>query len=307
MLGNATDEDRPGLQAGIDLIRASGSARDGAVRMGADAGRAGAMIDETSPWRSLCCLIVGASAHLTGDRELARAQLEEGARRGGVTAPHIQAIALAQLALLDLDEGDEEAAFEHAARGVAQADRTGLDDYPTSAFVYAVAALTDARRGRVDSASREVKRAERLLGELVEFSPWYEAEIRLALARTLLLLDDAENAAAHLRDASRFARRTADATLLAEWIELIDRDLREATSAGGRWPLTRAELRLLAFLPSHLSFREIAEELVVSPNTVKTQARSIYQKLGVSSRAEAVATARTAGLVGPGGFTSRTD
>ena len=297
-LANEAEADRPGLRAGIDLLRASGSARDGVVRMGADAARSAALLEETSPWRSLCCLIVGASAHLTGDRERARAQLEEGVRRGSVTAPHIEAITLAQLALLDLDEGDQEGAYEHAARGKAQADRTGLGDYPTSAFIYAVAALTDALRGRVDSATREARRAERLVGELDEFSPWFEAETRLALARTLLLLDDAEAAATNLRDAGRFARRTADASVLAEWIERIDRDLREATAAGGRWPLTKAELRLLTFLPTHLSFREIAEELVVSPNTVKTQARSIYQKLGVSSRAEAVATARTAGLVG---------
>jgi LuxR family maltose regulon positive regulatory protein len=51
-------------------------------------------------------------------------------------------------------------------------------------------------------------------------------------------------------------------------------------------------------MPTHLNFREIAEELFVSPNTVKTQARSVYLKFGVSSRAEAVACARTAGLLG---------
>ena len=61
-----------------------------------------------------------------------------------------------------------------------------------------------------------------------------------------------------------------------------------------------AELRLLHCLPTHLSFREIAEQLFVSTNTVKTQARSIYRKLGVSSRAEAVATAGAAGLIETG-------
>jgi len=50
-------------------------------------------------------------------------------------------------------------------------------------------------------------------------------------------------------------------------------------------------------MPTHLSFREIAEQLVVSANTVKTQAQAIYRKLGVSSRAEAVACAEAAGLI----------
>ena len=60
--------------------------------------------------------------------------------------------------------------------------------------------------------------------------------------------------------------------------------------------LTIAELRVLRFLPSHLSFREIAGRLHVSPNTVKTQAHGVYRKLGAASRSEAVARARTVGL-----------
>ena len=54
---------------------------------------------------------------------------------------------------------------------------------------------------------------------------------------------------------------------------------------------------MLRLLPTHLSFPQIAAELVVSPNTVKTQARAAYRKLGVSSRREAVDRAREAGLL----------
>ena len=60
--------------------------------------------------------------------------------------------------------------------------------------------------------------------------------------------------------------------------------------------LTPAELRVLRLLPSHLSYRQIAGELIVSPNTVKTQIRSAYLKLGVSSRHEAVEFCREAGI-----------
>jgi LuxR family maltose regulon positive regulatory protein len=67
--------------------------------------------------------------------------------------------------------------------------------------------------------------------------------------------------------------------------------------SGGPSTLTAAELRLLALLPTYLSFREIGERLFVSPNTVKTQAISIYRKLGVSSRSGAVGTARELGLL----------
>ena len=71
----------------------------------------------------------------------------------------------------------------------------------------------------------------------------------------------------------------------------------QATAAGGT-PLTPAELRLLPYLQTHLTIREIGERLFVSRNTVKTQAISIYQKLAVSSRSEAIERARECGLLG---------
>ena len=61
--------------------------------------------------------------------------------------------------------------------------------------------------------------------------------------------------------------------------------------------LTRAELRLLPLLATHLSFREIGARLYVSRNTVKTQAISVYRKLGVSSRSDAIDHAARLGLV----------
>ena len=62
-------------------------------------------------------------------------------------------------------------------------------------------------------------------------------------------------------------------------------------------PLSERELAVLALLPSLLNAREIAAEFTVSVNTVKSHIRSIYAKLGVSSRREAVLRARDAGLL----------
>jgi LuxR family transcriptional regulator, maltose regulon positive regulatory protein len=59
-----------------------------------------------------------------------------------------------------------------------------------------------------------------------------------------------------------------------------------------------AELRLVPLLSTHLSFREIGERLYVFQNTVKTQAISVYRKLGASSRSEAVQRLREIGLLG---------
>ena len=62
---------------------------------------------------------------------------------------------------------------------------------------------------------------------------------------------------------------------------------------------TTAELRLLPLLQTHLTFPEIGERLHVSRHTVKTQAISIYQKLGVSSCSEAIGRMREIGLLDP--------
>ena len=56
--------------------------------------------------------------------------------------------------------------------------------------------------------------------------------------------------------------------------------------------LTAVELRLLALLSTHLTFREIAEQMSLSRTTIKSQAMSIYRKLGTSSRSQAVARSR---------------
>ena len=68
-------------------------------------------------------------------------------------------------------------------------------------------------------------------------------------------------------------------------------------SSGWASTLTAAELRLLPLLTTHLSFREIAERLFLSRNTVKTQAISIYRKLDATSRSEAIERAVELGLV----------
>jgi len=61
--------------------------------------------------------------------------------------------------------------------------------------------------------------------------------------------------------------------------------------------LTAAELRILPMLATHMSFPEIGAEMFLSPNTVKSQAISVYRKLGASSRSQAVTRSRELGLL----------
>jgi LuxR family maltose regulon positive regulatory protein len=101
----------------------------------------------------------------------------------------------------------------------------------------------------------------------------------------------------------RHARhRTAHASLLAEIRGLLAGRKPAPPPAEAQpplEPLSETEIRVLRYLPTNLSAREIANELYVSPNTVKTHMHHLYAKLGAHRRGEAVARARALGLLAP--------
>jgi LuxR family maltose regulon positive regulatory protein len=122
---------------------------------------------------------------------------------------------------------------------------------------------------------------------------------RLGLARVHLSLRDAPAASAQLAALRQVIAERPLLGLEAERAAELERQVRELPGprAEQRAALTAAELRLLPLLATHLSFREIADRLFVSRNTVKTQAISVYRKLGASSRSEAIARATELDLV----------
>ena len=101
----------------------------------------------------------------------------------------------------------------------------------------------------------------------------------------------------------RHARhRTSHAALIAEILSLLAGRTPAPPRAGPRpplKPLSDSELRVLRYLPTNLSGPEIAGELCVSHNTVRTHITHLYGKLGAHTRAEAVARARALGLLAP--------
>jgi LuxR family maltose regulon positive regulatory protein len=95
--------------------------------------------------------------------------------------------------------------------------------------------------------------------------------------------------------------RTAHATLLVEILDLLSGASARPRAAVAplRDELSEAELRVVRYLPSNLKAPEIANELYVSSNTVRTHMRHIYAKLDAHNRSEAVARARELGLLAP--------
>ena len=274
------------------------------MRTAEEAERAAALLEPGSPCQALCGLIGGMTAHLLGDAERARQCLEGGARRAAVSSPHVHALCLAQLALLAIDAGDWETAAQLSARARSQVTRYGLAGYPTSALSLSVAALVGAHRGRVDDARSDADAAGAALDGLTDVAAFYEAEVRVVLARTALKLSELNTARAQLAVAIRLGERCSEALILHRWLREAGAEADVFAETAGRLTasLTTAELKILQYLPTHLTFREIGDRTFVSANTVKTQANAIYRKFAVRSRSEAVAHARVLGLLvdGPG-------
>lgn len=287
------------LATGLALIETI-AARDGAAAMRATAVRAQRLEPDHSQWRPWLFLMRGVAEHLTGERDEARRVLQVGADAGVAAAPMIACLCLAIDAMIALERHDWLLATELTDRARLLIDERNLDADPLSALAFAACAAVRAHEGRADEAKQDLRDGADLLAVNGDFIAWYGAEARILLAHASLWLADVVGARTLLAEASRLARRIPDAAIFERWFDeawgYMD-TLAEATLSGPS-ALTIAELRILRFLPSHRSFREIALQLGVSANTVKTQAHAVYRKLGAASRSEAVARAREAGLLG---------
>ncbi len=235
----------------------------------------------------------------SGSRSSPATALEDGARLSGVLHPSIHVHCLAHLALLAIDDGAMAEAASLVDRAMREIDRYVLGERPAMALVYAAAALSHARQGETSEARTASKHGLWLLEKLTGIGAGLIADAGLSLARATLLLGDVSTSRMLVREAHRIIARYPDAGVLPDLLTEVERMTDASTVPVGlaATPLTPAEMRVLRYLPTHLSFEAIAEELIVSRNTVKTQAIAAYRKLGVSSRAEAVEQARGLGLL----------
>jgi LuxR family maltose regulon positive regulatory protein len=290
--------DGSALEGWLAMLRAV-NGRQGVKGIREDAARAYELDHSGSPFRPILRTIQGAALRLSGERTAARECCEEGVAVGRLLNPVAGALALAQLALVDIDEGAWSAAREHVDDSLALLDEFGLEERPPQALTYAGAALVAAHEGATQDARRDAKHALWLVSMMGAVAPWVSIEARLLVARAQLLLGDVSLARVLCREAQELVVAMPDSGDLPERIGQVQRMIdSEAVPIGvTATPMTPAEMRVLRYLPTHLTFAAIADELFVSRNTVKTQAISIYRKLAVSSRGPAVAAARDLGLL----------
>ena len=269
-------------------------AADGVATMGADARAAREGIPPTSAMWSMVLLLEGQADRLVGDTDRAMRTLEEGAALGLLVNPAANPHCASGLAHSAAERGDWAAAEALVDGYLEVVDRFGLDARPAQAGPLAFAAFVRAHAGRLDDARRLAKQAAFLAGMVVGLGPWLAVESRVDLARTALVLGDPAQARSLADEARALSSQVADSPVLLAQLDVLDQVLDAQTMPLGLHAsaMTPAELRVLRYLPTHLTFGAIADELYVSRNTVKTQAIAIYRKLGVSSRDAAVAEAR---------------
>jgi len=287
------------LGAGLAGIEAM-VAPAGVAGMANASARACALEPKDGPWRPIYLFLHGTARYLSGQRAAAERVLEEAADLSAATAPAVMSMCLAQSAMIAIERGDWEIAADLTDRAGRVIEASGLAEYPICALAFAALAAARAHAGRADEAKQDLRRSIDLLARLGDYMPWYGAEARILLAHASLGLADVVGARTLLAEASRLARRTHGAVIFQQWFEAAwsHMDALAEERLAGPSSLTIAELRILRFLPSHRTFREIAGQLGVSSNTVKTQAHAVYRKLGAASRSEAVALALDAGLLG---------
>jgi LuxR family maltose regulon positive regulatory protein len=274
--------------------------RDGAAQMRADAELAAATMAGGSFWRTSATLYRALAHLLAGDPDKADILFADAIAEGQATGVTVgPCVALAERSLLAIADGKWDAAERYLGQARTVARDANLEDHPPITMVYAVAARIAMHRGDRQRAREELARAQRLRPGLTYAVPHLAVQARLELAACYLALADPAGARTLLREIEQILLRRADLGVLVGQTEELRARLTQlhGSSGAGASALTTAELRLLPLLCTHLSFPEIGEELFLSPNTIKSQAISIYRKLGVSNRNQAVTQSRELGLL----------
>jgi len=255
-----------------------------------------------SQWGAVAYMAVG-MAHFQEERsDQAQIFLTEAAdvgERTGIPIPPL--LALCHLAAVSLEHGDVAGAERHARRAIALADTEEHAHFPHAAGAFSAMAEVHLVQGHHARAMPHAHRGVELalrgrVAPQIAHSLLVRAAVHEALGERDAARADVRRARVELtRAGTDPSPRLTRQLLTMEGALRASAPARAETGAGPA-TLTARERTVLGMLAGPASLREIAAELSVSPNTVKTQVRSVYRKLGVARRSEAVQAARTRGI-----------
>jgi LuxR family maltose regulon positive regulatory protein len=287
------------VASGAATLRASYWLRVGDFRKSVIYARE-ALALEQGPWRAISANCLGTASYWLDETAQARQHLEETIEVGRELVPLVALFALGLLALMDCESGNWNATAGRLSEARRMIDDGGLSEYWMTAAVQLAGGLAAERDGAL-------ARAESLMARsLVLYrrgqAPVETANALLHLARIhgrqgleVVARDEIEEARMLVRSCPDPGPRIL--RLIARAQDRVRIPPRAAPVRAPSDELSERELGVLRLLASDLTQREIGRELYLSLNTVKSHARSIFRKLGVSGRDQAVARARELELI----------
>jgi ATP/maltotriose-dependent transcriptional regulator MalT len=236
------------------------------------------------PWASFG---IGMGDFFVGDFEEARTELERAASQAtDVDASGILVNVQGLLTQIDLAENRIEEAVDLGQRLVDWARVHGFSDLPHMGYHLAALGMAIARSGRLDEGDELLRSG---IAQSFDFDPLLAAHARLMRAPVRRQLGDIDGARALLDEAKLLLAQCAGTGIIGELAAQVARTLSTSRRRGEeRTDLTDRELDVLRLLGRGLSKRAIAKELFVSFHTVHSHTKSIYLRLGVSSREAAI-------------------
>ena len=265
----------PSAEAWAALLRAI-LCRRGAEQMRADADEAVRRFAAENFVTPAPALMQGIARVLCGDLDGGDASLEDAVSAGEEAGAHEDSRGRAVRTVAGGDGtrrmGPGRGFLPDQARTVLR--RAGIEESYATPLVCAVQARAAMHRGDVPAARRELVSAQRLRPLLTYALPYFAVQARIELARVHLALADLAGARTLMREVDELLRRRPGLGNLAGEAQALRARLAKerGPSAPGASALTAAELRLLPLLSTHLSFPEIAAEMFLSRNTIKSQA-----------------------------------
>ena len=250
-----------------------------------------------TPWEAIGVACIGLAGVALGDWAEGRRWMGEYGRLGEAFGMHLNhASGLSTVSACHAEEGDLAAAERAAAAALEVAAAHGIDEHWCMAHAHLARGLVWRERGDLVSAEGDLERSLALARRGA--GPVSTAWPLLHLAGVCAARGDRAGARERLAQARTELAAAPDPGAFPERLDRAEAGLaaRSRAVAPGE-PLSDRELAVLRELATSRSQREIGEQLYVSLNTVKSHTKSIFRKLGVSARDEAVGRARELGLL----------
>jgi LuxR family maltose regulon positive regulatory protein len=267
---------------------------DGPVEMLAAARRAAELeTDGNTRWYGVANTALGHASYVAGDLSTAVDLLPRGAHSEAAPAL-IRVLAFSMLALTQAELGQHDRSRKSAEQAMEVVETRSMHALPQIALAFTAFGQSQAASGKLEDAMTTLDHGLALRRKLPGLSPWPTMHHLLVMGRVAVMAGDLPFGRQLLDEAAAMIRRYPQGmTAMIVRLDAARKSLRESQNGELRTEhLTGREIDILRKLATPQSLSQIASELYVSPNTVKTHTLSLYRKLGARSRSEAVTIGR---------------